>query len=65
MSDELDIKKALKSAKEDLHSTMQGVKDTIATMRPEEPLLRKVRKVLPKPVRRRIKRRKKSGNKGN
>ena len=60
MSEELDVKKALKTAKGNLQSVVEEVKDTIATIRPEEPLLKKVRKVLPKPIRRRIKRRQRS-----
>jgi len=47
-NEELDVKKALKTAKENLRSIVGEVKDTVATVRREEPL----------PVRRRIKRRK-------
>lgn len=44
MSDELDLKKALKTAKEDLHSVVGQVKDTVAIVRREEPLPMRTRR---------------------
>lgn len=49
MSEEMDLKKALKAAKENFRSLLGGVKDTVNLIRREEPL--------PNPVRRRVKRR--------
>ena len=41
---ELDIKKALKKAKENLQSVKAEVKDVVATMRREEPLPMRTRR---------------------
>jgi len=52
--EELDLTKAAEKARRDLLRASEEVKRTISTIRPKEPILRKVRKSLPKPLRRRI-----------
>jgi len=52
-----DLKKALKDTKQRLRELVDDVRETMNTIRPEESLLRKTRKTLTSPIRRRIQRR--------
>jgi len=55
--EELDLKEAVKKARGELSSLSGEIKTTVDVIRPKEPLLRKVRKNFPKPLRRRVRKR--------
>lgn len=52
--EELDLKEAVRKARQELSSLSDEIKTTVNVIRPEEPVLRKVRRSLPKPLRRRV-----------
>jgi len=55
--EELDLKEAVKKARGELNNLSGEIKTTLNVIRPKEPVLRKVRKNLPKPLRRRLRKR--------
>lgn len=56
--EEFDLTKAAEKARSDLLRATEEVRRTLNTIRPEEPLLRKVRKrTMLKPLRRRVQKR--------
>ena len=57
MSKELDLKEAVKKARGELNNLSDEIKTTVDVIRPEEPILRRVRKSLPKPLRKRLRKR--------
>lgn len=56
---EVDLIKAVERARQELRTAREEVKKTIGSIRPEEPLLllRKARKTMGKPLRRRLRKR--------
>jgi hypothetical protein len=48
------LKEAVRKARQELSSLSDEIKTTVNVIRPEEPVLRKVRRSLPKPLRRRV-----------